>query len=101
PDAARKKSGLVRVAWKTPRRADHFIARKRGLVNMKFLFWVVLFYPAFAQEVSIVAPGGMRCSLDRMAPDFERKTGHKVKITIGAGGATHQQVVRGETFDDP
>jgi molybdate transport system substrate-binding protein len=36
-----------------------------------------------------------------MTPDFERKTGHTVKVTIGAGGATHQQVVRGEPFDVP
>ena len=52
-------------------------------------------------DVTIVAPGGMRCALDRMAPDFEAKTGHKVKATVGSGGATHQQVVRGEPFDVP
>ncbi len=68
---------------------------------MRYLLPVVLLYPGFAQEVSIVAPGGIRCPLDRMAPDFERKTGHKVKMTIGSGGATHQQVVRGEPFDIP
>jgi molybdate transport system substrate-binding protein len=64
---------------------------------------LVLFNPhsARGQEVTVVAPGGMRCPMDRMAPDFERKTGHKVKVTIGAGGATHQQVVRGESFDVP
>jgi molybdate transport system substrate-binding protein len=56
---------------------------------------------AGAQDVTLVAPGGMRCPLDRMAPDFERRTGHMVKVTIGAGGATHQQVVRGEPFDVP
>src|SRR5216684_3426298 len=56
---------------------------------------------ARADEVTLVAPGGMRCPLDRMTPDFERKTGHKIKATIGAGGATHQQVVRGEPFDVP
>jgi molybdate transport system substrate-binding protein len=39
--------------------------------------------------------------MDKMAPDFERKTGHTVKVTIGSGGATHQQVVRGEAFDVP
>lgn len=54
-----------------------------------------------AQEVTLVAPGGMRCAIDKMSPDFERKTGHKVKATIGSGGATHQQVVRGEPFDVP
>jgi molybdate transport system substrate-binding protein len=64
---------------------------------------LTLFCPAGARadEVTLVAPGGMRCPLDRMTPDFERKTGHKVKATVGAGGATHQQVVRGESFDVP
>jgi molybdate transport system substrate-binding protein len=56
---------------------------------------------ARADEVTLVAPGGMRCPLDRMTPDFERKTGHKIKATVGAGGATHQQVVLGESFDVP
>ena len=41
---------------------------------------------ASAQEVILVAPGGMRCATDRMAPDFEHKTGHPVKVTIGSGG---------------
>ena len=58
-------------------------------------------YSARADEVTLVAPGGMRCPIERMTPDFERKTGHKLKATIGAGGATHQQVVRGEPFDVP
>ncbi len=58
-------------------------------------------YSAAAQEVTLVAPGGMRCPLDRMAPDFMKKTGHPVKTTIGSGGATHQQVVRGDPFDVP
>jgi len=64
---------------------------------------MVSFYPAsaLAQVVTLIAPGGMRCPLDQMAPIFERKTGHAVKVTIGAGGATHQQVVRGEPFDVP
>ena len=56
---------------------------------------------ARADDVTLVAPGGMRCALDRMTPDFERKTGHKIKATIGSGGATHQQVVKGEPFDVP
>jgi molybdate transport system substrate-binding protein len=56
---------------------------------------------AWADQVTLIAPGGMRCPLDRLAPDFERKTGHAVKVTIGSGGTTHQQVVRGEAFDVP
>jgi molybdate transport system substrate-binding protein len=56
---------------------------------------------ARADEVTLVAPGGMRCAIDHMKPAFERKTGHTITVTIGAGGATHQQVVNGEPFDVP
>jgi ABC-type molybdate transport system substrate-binding protein len=34
-----------------------------------------------------------------MIPDFERRTGHKVKATYGSGGGTKAQVIRGEPFD--
>jgi molybdate transport system substrate-binding protein len=56
---------------------------------------------AGAEDVTLLAPGGMRCALDRMTPAFESKTGHKIKATIGSGGATHQQVVAGAPFDVP
>ena len=56
---------------------------------------------ATAQDLTLIAPGGMRCPVDRLVPSFEQKTGLKVKATIGAGGATHQQVVKGEVFDVP
>src|SRR5579862_4858415 len=54
-----------------------------------------------AQEVTLIAPGGMRCPMDKMQPDFEKAIGHPVKATIGSGGATHKQVVAGEAFDVP
>src|ERR1700686_3100297 len=64
---------------------------------------LILFNPNVirAQEVTLVAPGGMRCPMDKMAPDFEKAIGHPVKSTIGSGGATHKQVVAGEPFDVP
>jgi molybdate transport system substrate-binding protein len=58
-------------------------------------------HPAQADEVTLIAPGGMRCPVDLMKPGFERKTGHILKATIGAGGATHRQVVQGAPFDVP
>src|SRR5262245_41356396 len=54
-----------------------------------------------AEEVTLIAPGGMRCPVDVMKPGFEKKTGHVLKPTIGAGGATHRQVVQGAPFDVP
>jgi molybdate transport system substrate-binding protein len=56
---------------------------------------------ASADEVTLIAPGGMRCAVDRITPAFERKTGHTLKATIGSGGATHQRVVQGDVFDVP
>ena len=44
---------------------------------------------------------GIRAAIEKMIPDFERATGHKVKATFGSGGGTKQQVVRGEVFDVP
>ena len=54
-----------------------------------------------AQDVTLVAPGGIRCAIDRITPDFNRTSGYTLKATIGTGGATHQQVVNGEPFDVP
>src|SRR5436190_20831589 len=56
---------------------------------------------ATAAEVTLVAPGGIRAAIDQMIPDFERKTGHKVKATFGSGGGTKERVMKGEPFDVP
>ena len=56
---------------------------------------------AYAEEVSVLAPGGMRCVLGRMSPEFEKKTGNKVNWTTGSGGQTHQRIAKGEAVDVP
>ena len=57
--------------------------------------------PACADEVTLIAPGGIRAAIEKLIPEFERQTGHKVKATFGSGGGTKQQVARGEPFDVP
>src|SRR4029450_12225102 len=54
-----------------------------------------------ADEITLIAPGGIRDAIQKMIPDFERRTGHTVKATFGSGAATKQQVMRGEAFDVP
>ncbi|OLD22129.1 MAG: molybdate ABC transporter substrate-binding protein [Acidobacteria bacterium 13_1_40CM_3_65_5] len=54
-----------------------------------------------ADQVTLIAPGGIRAAIEKLIPDFEHRTGHKVKATFGSGGGTKQQVVRGELFDVP
>jgi molybdate transport system substrate-binding protein len=59
-------------------------------------------YGARAQnEVTLIAPGGIKAAIEQLIPGFERKTGHKVKATFGSGNGTKQQVTRGEAFDVP
>jgi ABC-type molybdate transport system substrate-binding protein len=49
-----------------------------------------------ADEVTLIAPGGIRAAIEKMIPDFERKSGHKVKATFGSGGGTKDRVIRGD-----
>ena len=54
-----------------------------------------------SQEITLIAPGGIRDAIQRMIPDFERQTGHTIKATFGSGGGTKQRVISGEAFDVP
>jgi len=56
---------------------------------------------ARADEITLVAPGGIRAAIEKMIPAFEQKTGHKVKATFGSGLGTKRQVAQGEPFDVP
>ena len=77
---------------------------------MKRLLWSAMFvalvlcnaHGARAQtEVTLIAPGGIRTSIEQLIPGFEHKTGYKVKATFGSGGGTKKQVVQGDAFDVP
>lgn len=52
-------------------------------------------------EITLIAPGGIRAAVEQLIPGFERKTGHKVKATFGSGLGTKKQVANGEAFDVP
>jgi molybdate transport system substrate-binding protein len=53
------------------------------------------------QEITLIAPGGIRAAIEQLIPGFERKTGYKVKATFGSGLGTKAQVAKGEAFDVP
>src|SRR5215475_4357970 len=56
---------------------------------------------AHADEITLVAPGGIQAAVQQLIPGFERATGHKVKATFGSGLGTKRQVAAGESFDVP
>ena len=61
------------------------------------------FPAAFGQgkEVTLIAPGGIRATVEQLIPGFEKKTGIKVKATFGSGLGTKKQVTQGDAFDVP
>jgi molybdate transport system substrate-binding protein len=73
---------------------------------MKYLLVAIALgslYNAGAQtnEVTLIAPGGIRAAVEQLIPGFEHKTGRKVKATFGSGLGTKKQVASGEAFDVP
>jgi molybdate transport system substrate-binding protein len=76
--------------------------RMRFLISSTIVI-VILFgaYSARAEEVTVLAPGGMRCALGKLSPEFEKKTGNKVKWATGSGGQTHERIAKGEAVDVP
>jgi molybdate transport system substrate-binding protein len=63
--------------------------------------WLFTAQAVRADEVTLVAPGGMKAAVEKLIPGFESKTGHKVKATFGSGLGTKRQVAGGEPFDVP
>ena len=88
---------VVMVSLSNPRA----FAMKCALASAVIASIVCQPHSARADEVTLIAPGGIRAAIEKMIPDFERATGHTVKATFGSGGGTKQQVVRGELFDVP
>jgi molybdate transport system substrate-binding protein len=56
---------------------------------------------ARADEITLVAPGGIQAAVQQLIPGFEKATGHKVKATFGSGLGTKRQVAAGDPFDVP
>jgi molybdate transport system substrate-binding protein len=56
---------------------------------------------AHADEVTLIAPGGIKAAIEQLIPRFEKISGHKVKATFGSGLGTKRQVANGEPFDVP
>ena len=76
-------------------------AMKHLLSSALVFFTFVSQSSARADEITLVAPGGIRAAIEKMIPAFEQKTGHKVKATFGSGLGTKRQVAQGEPFDVP
>lgn len=56
---------------------------------------------AQGREILVLAPGAIKPALDAVIPEFEKKTGNKVKVTYGSALKTAQLTAKGEAVDVP
>jgi molybdate transport system substrate-binding protein len=75
-------------------------AMKHSLIAA-IVYSVLTTAAARADEVTLVAPGGIQAAVEQLIPGFERATGHTVKPTFGSGLGTKKQIADGVPFDVP
>ena len=54
---------------------------------------------ALAGEAVVAAAANFSSALDRLAPAFERETGHRLKLSLGSTGKLYAQIINGAPFD--
>jgi molybdate transport system substrate-binding protein len=55
--------------------------------------------PADAAEIKVICSNAMKTTLEQLAPDFEKASGHKLTITFGATIPLKAGIEKGATFD--
>lgn len=70
-------------------------------MNHSLWFWVllVLAVPVRAGEVMVAVASNFTAPAQRIAADFELKTGHRVILSFGSSGKFAAQIVQGAPFD--
>ena len=65
------------------------------------LMWGYSLSARAQDEITLLAPGPIRGTLDQLIPGFEGKTNRKVRVTFGQGNQTQHQIASGEAVDVP
>lgn len=55
--------------------------------------------PATAADVTVAAAANFTEAINRLAPDFERRSGHRLVTSFGATGKLYAQIKNGAPFD--
>jgi molybdate transport system substrate-binding protein len=71
-------------------------------MKMFAMITVVSLFPAVgaqAAEISVIAAGATREVYEAVAPDFEKRTGHKAIVTWSGTAGINQKLAEGEVYD--
>src|SRR5436309_2127613 len=68
----------------------------RFALSLAWLLWSI---PLHAEEVRVAAASDLNFAMKEIIPEFERDTGHKVRLTQGSSGNFYAQILNGAPFD--
>src|SRR5262245_4414518 len=63
------------------------------------LFLLIVTPKVFAGEILVAAASDLSAAAKEFVADFEKRTGHTVKLTLGSSGNFHAQIMNGAPFD--
>src|SRR5678816_361668 len=70
---------------------------RKAILSALFIF---LFTPkVFAGEILVAAASDLSAAAKEFIADFEKRTGHQVKLSLGSSGNFHTQIRNGAPFD--
>ncbi len=64
-----------------------------------FVLCLVAAVPLHADQVSVAAASDLNFAIKEVIREFERTTGHKVRLTLGSSGNFYAQIENGAPFD--
>lgn len=71
----------------------------RGVSNVLVLLIATAAVPVLADELQVAVAANFLGTLQKLAPEFEKDTGHKLLISGGASGQFYTQITQGAPFD--
>src|SRR5262249_43102768 len=63
------------------------------------LLWLLIAAPLEAQQVNVAVASDLNFAIKEIIQQFERETGHKLRLTLGSSGNFYAQIVNGAPFD--
>jgi molybdate transport system substrate-binding protein len=71
----------------------------RDHISAVFMLCGLMTSPVYAGEVSVAVASNFAAPMERLAPLFQKESGHTAKVTPGASGKLYAQIKKGAAFD--
>jgi molybdate transport system substrate-binding protein len=76
------------------RRLWNYLRRSGAFIVLPFFC-----IPLYAEQINVAAASDLNFAIKEIIQQFERETGHQVRLTLGSSGNFYAQIVNGAPFD--